>query len=216
MTVTKTTSAAPEFTETRSRGHVARKEHGVGLYQTRADAHYEAPGALGEAFATRPRHHGNNSLRGRANVTQSYVLICLPRHHGNNSPGARPSQSRISTGLPDDMARSIDRMFTARPPEALLSHVWRQTFLDLSRMCTDGWITEALSQGWTDLDLFACHPRIPLVRVDCMGLLLALESRAITSIIRDSATIHVRSGVHHEKTRPQWRYLEVVRIWELE
>ena len=76
------------------------------------------------------------------------------------------------------------------------------------------WAGEAIRSGWTDLDLFGCHPDAPDRRFDCMGLVLLLDRREVVSINSDGADIVTVTGAH-QRFRRRPLPTKAVPLWGL-
>lgn len=51
-----------------------------------------------------------------------------------------------------------------------------------------------VSLGWTETEVFGCHPVAPEARYDCAGLILSLRGREILMVTDINATIRCSDG----------------------
>src|SRR5689334_22340902 len=56
--------------------------------------------------------------------------------------------------LPDDLADGLARLDRMAVPRGVASDAWAETLADASRLVADGWVSQALALGWSQLDLF--------------------------------------------------------------
>jgi hypothetical protein len=87
-------------------------------------------------------------------------------------------------------------------PEGFSSDRWRRV-LEATRAFMGSWAAGAARLGWSDLDVFGCHPMRPDVRLDCMGLVLLLDGCEIVGIDERGADLSTRGGVRQRFRRRQ-------------
>jgi hypothetical protein len=78
-----------------------------------------------------------------------------------------------------------------------------------------GWAAKALRLGWSALDLFGCHERVPFARINRQGLLWLLNDRRLVA-----PTVEGRHNWKYER-RPAELSPRICRsraspVWELE
>ena len=76
------------------------------------------------------------------------------------------------------------------------------------------WAHEAIRCGWTNLDVFGCHPDRPTARFDCMGLVLLLDRSEVVGIDPDGADLMTVTGARQRFYRRPLP-LDTVSLWEL-
>lgn len=77
------------------------------------------------------------------------------------------------------------------------------------------WPGKAAGMGWNAYDLFGCHNRKPVERVDRMGLLWLLRGGRIAAITSETAAIEMPSGSRLTYRVKHTRDLGDVLAWEL-
>ena len=90
---------------------------------------------------------------------------------------------------------------------------WRQAIIDAARLL-DQWGAQAISLGWSTLDVFGAHPTHPVERLDCAGLVILLHGDELAMLTADSACIRTRPGAlltYYRRPHPG-----AVPLWELE
>ena len=100
-----------------------------------------------------------------------------------------------------------------RPPANFPSPWWRGIIRD-AELFLPTWARQAAILGWTTLDLFGAHPRVPTARYSCMGLLLLVSGGRVVALTAESAVTEQQSGSRLTYTRhpPE---AEHVALWEL-
>ncbi len=77
---------------------------------------------------------------------------------------------------------------------------------------------EAIRCGWSELELFGCHERKPLARLDAMGLIPTLAWSKLDAKLRaidhEAAVLETRSGSQLTHWRFRTENSEAVRFWD--
>src|SRR5215208_7445804 len=55
--------------------------------------------------------------------------------------------------------------------------------------------------GWSDLDVFGCHPTRPDARFDCMGLVLLLDRVEVVGVDEHGADLETSTGARQRYRR---------------
>lgn len=115
--------------------------------------------------------------------------------------------------VPLAWAEGYDAICMMPPPVDFWPERWRRT-VDATGVSLDRWAGEAIRCGWSDLDVFGCHPDRPTVRRDCMGLILLLDRCQVVSVDPDGADLVTVTGARQRFYR---RPLPpgTVALWEL-
>ncbi len=138
-----------------------------------------------------------------------------PSVQGGDRPEVKPGQRiillAVPEGVPADWFEGVRQIMTHRAPSGIPPERWIQTQTDTWALLRDYGATAA-HLGWTALDLFGGHPAKPLTRLDCMGLALILQGRALISLDANSALIG--PGVPPLVHRRRIHTTEAIPIWE--
>jgi hypothetical protein len=135
------------------------------------------------------------------------VLDALSRHKAAIVALLRPP-SRV---LRAEWTAGVARLRTMVPPRVRPDR-WRQTIVDAGRFL-DQWGAQAAALGWSTLDVFGAHPRHPIERLDCAGLVILLHGDELAALTADTARIRTSSGALLTYYRRPRR--GAVPLWEL-
>lgn len=110
------------------------------------------------------------------------------------SPGA-PNVPIVTnvTGLPADMRAGLLRLVNAPAPRLGHPELWPGVVADAVRLASEGWATQALSLGWSALDLFGAVTN-PAGDPHCDGLAVKLDGRRVLAICATFATVAHADG----------------------
>jgi hypothetical protein len=72
-------------------------------------------------------------------------------------------------------------------------HRYLEIRRDLQRFVL-AWGRKALDLGWTEDELFGCHPVVPMARYDCMGLVFLIGGGEVTHMDAEIAYLRTPSG----------------------
>lgn len=70
-----------------------------------------------------------------------------------------------------------------------------------------------MALGWGTLDVFGAHPRHPMERLDCAGLVALLNGAAIARLTAERCAVRTRSGAVQTVYRGEGA--EGVLLWKL-
>src|SRR5262249_43959468 len=124
------------------------------------------------------------------------LLLKLLRHSesdSGSSPGddfeERAAIIEHGAGVPREWAEGAAMLDPNRPASDVAAKRWWQFVDDVGRFLDDGWAQHAAALGWGPADLFGCHPRKPIARIDRQGLLWLLYGRRLLALTADTAVI---------------------------
>lgn len=99
----------------------------------------------------------------------------------------------IVSGLPDNIRDGLAALAGAPAPRLLNAHLWPIVVSDALRLGSDGWTTQALRLGWSELDLFgAVADKSGDPSND--GLAVKLRGRKILAMCASFATVEEPNG----------------------
>src|SRR5207244_9250650 len=84
-------------------------------------------------------------------------------HHGPEERAAIIEHDGVA---PRTWAEGHAALCSMAPPTGVSPARW-QRIIDATGRFLDRWAVEAIRCGWSDLDLFGCHPQAPDRRFDC-------------------------------------------------
>jgi hypothetical protein len=84
-------------------------------------------------------------------------------------------------------------MIRAPAPTGFSARRW-QRIIDDAGCFLDRWADGAAACGWSDLDVFGCHPDRPDARIDCMGIVLLLDRFEVVGVDQAGADL-MNAGV---------------------
>jgi hypothetical protein len=118
-----------------------------------------------------------------------------------------------ASGYPAEWRTGLTALDPNRPPPNFPAPWWRGVIRD-AQLFLSVWGRQAADLGWTALDLFGVHPKVPAARFSHMGLLLLVNGGRVVVISAESAIIEQQSGSRLTYTRrpPE---PECVPLWDL-
>ena len=102
--------------------------------------------------------------------------------------GERAALIECGANVPRRWAEGYAALCSMAPPEGFSPERW-QRIVDAAGSFLDRWASEAITCGWSDLDVFGCDPDRPVARFDCMGLLMLLDRCEIVGIDEGGADL---------------------------
>ena len=120
----------------------------------------------------------------------------------------------VPPGVPGAWCQGIAKLLLKPAPRGWTDERWRMLRDDACRFIREHG-AEAARFGWTELDIFSCHPEVPLARHDCAGLVLLIQGCTVVEIDETSAAIEDAKGrrlTYRRHPAPGER----VPVWELE
>jgi hypothetical protein len=109
----------------------------------------------------------------------------------------------LAVEIPTEWREGARRLQVMQTPPDLAEARWRALASDTAIFLAGRFAAQAAALGWTTFDLWGCHPRRPLVRLDCRG---ALWGVALAEIVGGTATaiaIKTNTGSMLSIRRPQ-------------
>jgi hypothetical protein len=71
---------------------------------------------------------------------------------------------------------------------------WRILTKDAAQFVSSDWAIRAAESGWDAASLFGCHPRFPLERFDCRGVLWGIDGAEIVGVTAAEIIIRLKTG----------------------
>ena len=144
----------------------------------------------------------------RARVTPDQPVVI---HADDLDERAAPIEE--GAGVQRSWAEGYAALCAMSPPSGFWPERWRRV-VDATGVFLDRWADTAIACGWTDLDVFGCHPDRPAARFDCMGLVLLLDLREVVGVDDCGADLVTNTGAKQRfRRRPLPR--GTVTLWEL-
>jgi hypothetical protein len=154
-------------------------------------------------------HLGPASVQNRASAVQKPADERLNRQPAEHLLVPEPTPSEWSKGVA--LLRAM------APPRSYPAHAWQQLIVDAERFLDD-WAAQAAALGWPGWELFGCHRRAPLGRIQGMGLVLLLHRDPLAALTASEAVIRRPSGAHQtwrRKAADPLHPAERCLVWEL-
>ena len=119
----------------------------------------------------------------------------------------------FGAGVPRRWSEGYAALSAVPVPTGFSSRRW-QGMIDAAGGFLDRWANEAAPCGWSDLDVFGCHPDRPDAPFDAMGLIMLLDRYEIVGIDRDGADLVTQTGAR-QRYRRRPLPANTVSIWDL-
>lgn len=119
-------------------------------------------------------------------------------------------------GIPRAWAEGLARLATMPPPDTW-GRDWRGVqdgVLSFADTLAGKWLAKAHAFGWTQLDLFGCHPAAPSARLDVRGAATLIGAASVVAITAAEIIVEARPGRRLRITRPTTG--DAVPIWTLD
>ncbi|HUC65146.1 MAG TPA: hypothetical protein VMA53_06950 [Stellaceae bacterium] len=88
---------------------------------------------------------------------------------------------------------------------------------DAAQFVSSDWAIRAAESGWDTASLFGCHPRYPLERFDCRGVLWSIDGAEIIAVTASEIVIRLKTGSRLACRRPSAAPGEPITLaWQLE
>ena len=126
----------------------------------------------------------------------------------------RAALIEFGAGVPRRWAEGFAALSSMPSPSAFSSERWRR-IVDAAGSFLDRWASEAITCGWSDLDVFGCDRDRPDARFDAMGLLLLLDRARIVSLDSAGADLVVQPGDARQRYRRRPLPPGTVSLWDL-
>jgi len=122
-------------------------------------------------------------------------------------------------GSPEDRTdpktwfRAFAGMIGAPTPTGFSDRRW-QRIIDSAGRFLDRWAGVASACGWSDLDIFGCHPDRPDARFDCMGIVLLLDRCEVVGVDEAGADVVTNTGFPQRFSRRPLP-AATISLWQL-
>jgi hypothetical protein len=116
-------------------------------------------------------------------------------------------------GVPRHWAEGYAALCAMPPPIGFSQTHWNR-IVDAAGTFLDQWAAEAIRCGWSDLDVFGCHPERPAARFDAMGLIPLLSQAEVVSLDETGADLVTSSGAR-QRFRRRPLPPGTVSLWDL-
>lgn len=158
-----------------------------------------------------------SSWRDYARKVEEPVGPCANSAISANSPveaAQAASNGTIGTNgtLPDAIIRGLAALAKSPAPRVRCPEIWPQVMADAARLASEGWAANALSLGWSLLDLFGAVTD-PEGDPDADGLAVKLSGRRLLAICKGFATVAELKGGRSYLYRGDTRGAQL--LWEL-
>jgi hypothetical protein len=102
-------------------------------------------------------------------------------------------------------------------PDRVSASRWYTLLRDAAQFVGSDWAIRAAESGWNTVGLFGCHPRFPLERFDCRGVLWGIEGAEIIGVNAAEIVIRLKTGSRLACRRPSAASGEpIILAWQLE
>lgn len=130
----------------------------------------------------------------------------------DNSAANVPIVPNVPQSLPSDVRAGLVTLQAMAAPRLARPEVWPGVVADAGCLASDGWAVQALSLGWTPLDLWGCSPVVG-GNPDHEGLAVWLGGRRILLIDERTCLVDTRAGGRAMFTRRD--PAGAVLLWDL-
>jgi hypothetical protein len=120
--------------------------------------------------------------------------------------------------LPFEWAEAVVKLRSIKKPQLILQNSW----LEIKAACTQLYMDDfaslklIISNDWSLEDIYGCNKLAPLVRVDCMGLLLLLhQGDEVVGVNKERIKILRRSGKVNYLYKRLDQQMKVSLLYEL-
>ena len=120
--------------------------------------------------------------------------------------------------LPFEWAEAVVKLRSIERPRMILQNSW----LEIKAACTQLYMDDfsllklIINNGWSLEEVYGCNKFAPLVRVDCMGLLLLLhQGDEVVGVSKERIQILHRSGKINYLYRKLDQQMKVSSLYEL-
>jgi hypothetical protein len=120
--------------------------------------------------------------------------------------------------LPFEWAEAVVKLRSIERPQIIPQSSWLEIKSARTQLYTDDFalLKLIISNGWSVEDIYGCNKPAPLVRVDCMGLLLLLrQGDEVVGVNKERIKILRRSGKVNYLYRRLDRQMKVSLLYEL-
>ena len=157
-------------------------------------------------------HPPRSAAPGAREVVSSNSFISLPERVAAETPETFPTVGMEGADAARGWSEAYALLCRMPAPTGFSQPRWNR-IIDATDRFLGRWAHEAIGCGWTNLDVFGCHPDRPTARFDCMGLVLLLDRCEVVGIDPDGADLATVSGARQRFRRrslpagtvPLWR-----------
>jgi hypothetical protein len=127
----------------------------------------------------------------------------------------RAALVECGANVPRRWAEGYAALCSMAPPERFSPERW-QRIVDAAGSFLDRWDSEAITCGWSDLDVFGCDRDRPDARFDCMGLAMLLDRMEVVGIDPDGADLIATVGGAKLRFRRRPLPQHTISLWDLD
>ena|SRR5438477_193030 len=148
------------------------------------------------------------------------LIAVLVRPSGAGTPtdhdelDERAALIEFGVNVPRRWAEGYAALCSMTPPAGFSLERWAR-IVDAAGIFLDRWASEAITCGWSDLDVFGCDRDRPDARFDAMGLVLLLDRARIVSLDSAGADLAVQPGDARQRYRRRPLPPGTVSLWDL-
>jgi hypothetical protein len=128
-------------------------------------------------------------------------------------PEERAALIEDGAGVPRAWAEGFAELCSMPVPAGFSPGRWHR-IVDAAGVFVDRWAATAVACGWSDLDVFGCHPDRPDARFDAMGIVLLLDRCEIVAVDEHGADLVFNTGAR-QRYRRRPLPADTVSLWDL-
>ena len=133
-------------------------------------------------------------------VAPGRIIPQQPAVSAADDPDERAVLVEVGAGVPRTWAEGFTALCAIPAPAGFMPERWRRV-IGAAGVFLNRWSDTAIACGWSDLDVFGCHPTRPDARFDCMGLVLLLDRCVVVGIDPEGATLETATGARQHYRR---------------
>src|SRR5438477_10504152 len=126
----------------------------------------------------------------------------------------RAALIEFGANVPRRWAEGYVALCSMAPPSGFSPERW-QRIVDAVGSFLDRWASEAITCGWSDLDVFGCDRDRPDARFDCMGLAMLLDRVEVAGIDPEGADLIATAGGATLRFRRRPLPQHTISLWDL-
>src|SRR5437588_5941201 len=184
---------------------LVRRPHGVADADTTENSLPYETNENNELIASPPRAEGLISFHSFNSSCQTFA---------REDRGERAALIELGANVPRRWAEGYAALCSMAPPSGFSLERW-QRIVDAAGSFLDRWASEAITCGWSELDVFGCDRDRPDARFDAMGLVLLLDRARIVSLDSAGADLVVQPGDARQRYRRRPLPPGTVSLWDL-
>lgn len=114
-----------------------------------------------------------------------------------------PMEQTQHLNLPEPWQLTLTNALTRSCPAKISSNKWGAIIKQLQLWIEQPeQLQEIIAKDWSLKNIFGCHLTHPLIRYDCMGLLMLIQNKTIIEVSSDWITLKTKSGAIQTHKRP--------------